>query len=109
MEEGRAQVFARHTRVAQHCRDGVASLGLRPYADPRFASNTVTAFYTPEGVDSRDIAKQLEDDYDTVVAIGQGPTTTTTMRIGHLGFCTEGDIDAVIDALGKTLPTTAAR
>jgi len=103
MEEGRDQVFARHARVAQHCRNGVQSLGLRPYADPRFASNTVTAFYTPEGVDSRDIAKQLEDEYDTVVAIGQGPTTTTTMRIGHLGFCTEADIDAVIRDLGATL------
>jgi aspartate aminotransferase-like enzyme len=107
MEEGRDQVFARHARVAQHCRDGVSRLGLRLYADQRFASNTVTAFYTPDGVDSRDVAKQLEDEYDTVVAIGQGPTTTTTMRIGHLGFCTEGDIDAVLDALGKTLPTPA--
>ena len=54
---------------------------MRLFADPRYASNTVTAFYTPEGVDSRLIAKELETEYDTVLAIGQGATTTTTMLI----------------------------
>jgi aspartate aminotransferase-like enzyme len=102
-KEGRDAVFARHARVAQRCRDGVQGLGLNLFADPKYASNTVTAFYTPEGVDSREIAKELESEYDTVVAIGQGATTTTTMRIGHLGLCTEQDIDAVIEALGKCL------
>jgi len=107
-EEGRDAVFARHARVAQHCRDGVKKLGLKPFADPRFASNTVTAFWTPEGVSSRSIAQQLEDEFDTVVAIGQGATTDTTMRIGHLGFCTEEHIDAVMDALDKCLKRVAA-
>ncbi|MBM2813207.1 MAG: class aminotransferase, partial [Chloroflexi bacterium] len=101
--EGRDQVFARHARIAQHCRDGVASLGLKPFADPKHASNTVTAFWTPEGVDSRVLAKELEEEYDTVVAVGQGAITTTTMRIGHLGWVSESDIDAVFDSLSKVL------
>jgi aspartate aminotransferase-like enzyme len=101
--EGREQIFARHARVAQRCRDGIVARGLRLYADPEYASNTVTAFYTPEGVDSRVIAKELEDEYDTVVAIGQGATTTTTMRVGHLGWVTDEDIDAVLGALGDVL------
>ncbi len=101
--EGREAVFARHARIAQRCRDGVAGLGLKLFADPKHASNTVTAFYTPEGVDSREIAKELESEYDTVVAIGQGAITTTTMRIGHLGWCSEQDIDSVIGSLGKCL------
>ena len=101
--EGREQIFARHARVAQRCRDGVVAKGLRLYADPKHASNTVTAFYTPEGVDSRVIAKELEDEYDTILAIGQGATTTTTMRVGHLGWVDDQDIDAVLDALGEVL------
>ena len=101
--EGREAIFARHARVAEHCRDGVRAKGLRLYADPKHASNTVTAFYTPDGVDSRVIAKELEDEYDTVVAIGQGATTTTTMRIGHLGWVNEADIDAVFESLGEVL------
>jgi aspartate aminotransferase-like enzyme len=106
-EEGREQVFARHARVAEHCRAGLASLGLRMFADPRHASNTVTAFYTPEGVDSRDIAQELETEYDTVLAIGQGATTTTTMRVGHLGWVDERDIDAVISALSRVLESSS--
>src|SRR5438093_4877145 len=102
--EGREQIFDRHARVAQRCRDGVVAKGLRLYAaDPETASNTVTAFYTPEGVDSRVIARDLENEYDTVVAIGQGATTTTTMRVAHLGWVSEADIDAVLESLGEVL------
>jgi aspartate aminotransferase-like enzyme len=108
--EGRDEIFARHARVAQHCRDGIVAQGLRLYADPQYASSTVTAFYTPEGVDSRHIAKELEEEYDTVVAVGQGATTATTMRIGHLGWVSEADIDAVLGDLARVidgLPTPA--
>ena len=49
------------------------------------------------------MAKQLEDEFDTVVAIGQGATTETTMRIGHLGFVTEADIDAALDVIEKVI------
>ncbi|MEA2640881.1 MAG: hypothetical protein QOF51_2275 [Chloroflexota bacterium] len=108
MKEGRDNVFARHTRIAQHCRDRAQEMGMRLFADPRFASSTVTAFYTPEGVNSREIAKELEDEYDTVVAIGQGAFTTTTMRIGHLGWVTEKDIDDAMNALGEVLRRTPA-
>ncbi len=76
--EGREAGFARHARI-------------------------VTAFHTPEGVDSRVIAKELETEYDTVLAIGQGATTTTTMRVGHLGWVSEEDIDAVMQSLGEVL------
>jgi aspartate aminotransferase-like enzyme len=106
-EEGREEVFARHARIAKHCRDRVSDLGLRLFADPKHASSTVTAFYTPEGVDSRVIAKELEDTYETVVAVGQGAITTTTMRFGHLGYVSEGDIDAAVDALRKTIEKLA--
>jgi len=101
--EGRDEIFARHARVAQRCRDGLKAQGLGLYADPEYASNTVTAFYTPEGIDSRDIARELEEEYDTVVAVGQGATTATTMRIGHLGWVTESDIDAVLRDLGRVV------
>lgn len=107
--EGRDEVFARHARIAQHCRDRVEALGLRLFADPRYASNTVTAFYTPEGADSRALANELEDEFDTVVALGQGPWTNTSLRIGHLGWVSEGDIDATIESLNKVLSHQTSR
>jgi aspartate aminotransferase-like enzyme len=107
--EGREEIFARHGRVAQRCRDQVTAMGLNLFADPTYASNTVTAFYTPDGTDSRSIAAELEDEYDTVLALGQGAFTNSSMRIGHLGWVEEADIDRAVDALGKVLSRTATR
>jgi aspartate aminotransferase-like enzyme len=101
--EGREQIFARHAHVAAHCRERVTRLGLKPFADPTYASNTVTAFYTPEGVDSRSVATELEDEYGVTVALGQGAWTNSSLRIGHLGWVTEADIDATVDAMEKVL------
>jgi aspartate aminotransferase-like enzyme len=101
--EGREQVFARHAKIAQHCRDSAVAMGLNLFADPKYASNTVTAFYTPEGVDSRALANELEDEYDTVVALGQGQWTNTSLRIGHLGWVTEDDIDRAMESLQKVM------
>ncbi|MPZ13162.1 MAG: aminotransferase class V-fold PLP-dependent enzyme [Chloroflexi bacterium] len=107
VDEGCEQVFARHARIARYCRERVASLGLKLFADPPHASNTVTAFCTPEGIDSRAIAKELEEEYDTVLALGQGSITKTTMRIGHLGWVSEADIDAAIHPLGEVISHVA--
>jgi aspartate aminotransferase-like enzyme len=102
-EEGREAIFARHARVAQRCRDAAQAMGLKLFADPQYASNTVTAFYTPEGVDSRSLAEELEDEYETVVALGQGQWANASLRIGHLGWVTETDIDLTMEAVGKVI------
>lgn len=107
-QEGREEVFARHARVAARARERLSELGLRLFADPRHASNTVTAFYTPDGLDSRVIARELEEKHGTVLAVGQGAITATTMRIGHLGWVNEADIDAAVDALAETLERLTA-
>ncbi|MBI2318107.1 MAG: alanine--glyoxylate aminotransferase family protein [Betaproteobacteria bacterium] len=107
-QEGREEIFARHERVAQRCRDRAVAAGMSLFADQRYASNTVTAFYTPEGIDSRSIATELEDEFDTVVALGQAQWTNTSLRIGHLGWVNESDIDRTMDALEKVLSRTQA-
>ncbi len=107
-KEGREEIFARHARVAQRCRDRAVAAGMKLFADQRYASNTVTAFYTPQGVDSRSIATELEDEYDTVVALGQAKWTNISLRIGHLGWVSESDIDQAMDAIEKVLSRTRA-
>ena len=104
MEEGMESVYERHARVAQKTRDGVKSLGLSLLADERWASNTVTAFNIPQGVDPGDLLRRLQSDHDVVLATGQGSLAGKILRIGHLGYCTDKDIDLVIDALRSVLP-----
>jgi aspartate aminotransferase-like enzyme len=101
--EGRDEIFARHARLAKRCRDGALDLGLTLFADPAHASNTVTSLATPDGVDSRIIARELEEEYETVVAIGRGATASKVLRIGHLGWVTDDDIDRVLAAIGQLL------
>lgn len=103
-DEGYQNVIARHARLAAYTRKRMQDLGLTLYADPRYASNTVTAVNVPEGVDVKVLLKMLQDRYDIVLAAGQGKIANSIFRIGHLGYCSESDIDAVFEALKESLP-----
>ena len=49
--EGKDAIFARHEACAAATRAGLAALGFELFADPRFASKTVTSAKLPEGHD----------------------------------------------------------
>ncbi|HZU75505.1 MAG TPA: alanine--glyoxylate aminotransferase family protein [Dehalococcoidia bacterium] len=102
--EGWQNVYARHQRCADIARTGVRSLGLELFADPRYASNTVTCVKAPEGVDVSALRKALREKHQTVLAGGQGALTGKVFRIGHLGLVNEQDVEAVIVALQHELP-----
>ncbi len=103
-KEGYQQVFARHQRVAERTRNGLKALGLSLLAEPKRASNTVTAARLPDGVKGEDLLKILRDEHDTVLGEGQGPLTGKIIRVGHLGWVPDEDIDAVFTALRQSLP-----
>jgi len=104
MEEGLENIFTRHARIAQKTRDGSKSLGLSLFADERYASNTVTAVQIPEGVESRALLQQLQSDHSIVLAGGQGSLDGKIIRIGHLGYIMDEDIQQVMEALATVLP-----
>lgn len=103
-KEGPQNVAARHARVAQRARDHVKALGLKLFADERYASNTVTAIQGPEGVDVKKLLQILRDDYKVVLAGGQAKLEGKVFRIGHLGWVSEKDMDEVAAALKSALP-----
>jgi len=104
MEEGMENVYLRHARIAEKTRSGVKSLGLILLADERWASNTVTAFKIPDGVDPGALQRQLQSDHEVVLASGQGSLAGKILRIGHLGYIRDEDINGVLDALSSVLP-----
>lgn len=99
LEEGLSTVFARHRRIAEYTRQGVTELGLGLLADPRFASNTVTAVTFPDGISADEVRTRLQDEFGIAVGGGQGPLRGQIIRIGHMGYVSEEDIDAVLLAL----------
>ena len=94
-----------HARIAQYTRDGLTKLGLKLVAtDLQHASNTVTACYLPEGITDAALLTMLMHDYNIVAAEGRGRLAGKCFRIGHMGYVTTQDIDAVLEALQQALP-----
>lgn len=86
-------VFARHRRLAEGVRAGVAAWGLQTVAEhPSFASDTVTAIRTPDGVDARDVIATARQRFNTFFGAGLGPLAGRAFRIGHLGDLNEGSV-----------------
>lgn len=102
-EEGLEAIIERHADLARATRRGVQALGLQLFADETYASPVVTAVRSPARVDSRNLARVLRDEYDCVVAGGQGKLEGQILRLGHMGFVTIADITAMLGSLELAL------
>jgi aspartate aminotransferase-like enzyme len=103
LAEGREAIFARHASAGHYVRQRVQALGLQLLADPRYASNTVTAIPTPEGIDTKVLLKKLREEDHIVLAAGQDHMKGKIFRIGHLGYFTHGELVQTLDAIEKRL------
>ncbi|HKL55044.1 MAG: pyridoxal-phosphate-dependent aminotransferase family protein [Roseovarius sp.] len=84
---GMENVWARHTRLARGVRKAVAAWqGCRLVADdPQWYSDTVSAIYTPTGIDARDVISTAYYKYQTSLGSGLNILAGRAFRIGHLG------------------------
>ncbi len=113
-KEGYQNVYKRHAELSAKTRNGLKALGLKMVAtEDKYASNTVTAVYLPEGIEDGALRKHIQSKYQVVLAGGRGALTGKVFRIGHLGYVTAKDIDECIEAvrgslidLGVKLPIT---
>src|SRR5215212_159001 len=63
-EEGLEQVLARHARLGAYVRGRLKAMGLKLLVkDEARASDTVTAFWLPEGVEAGPLQRRLRDEY----------------------------------------------
>lgn len=100
-ELGRENLI-RNARVLSDCtRKGVESLELAVFAQVPCAA--LTAVSAPEGVSSRDIEKQMKEEFGAVVANGQGTMKGKIFRIAHLGYYDFTDMVGVLAALEVVL------
>ena len=109
LKEGLSNIIARHARVGKAARAGVKSLGLSLFADENYASNTVTAVASSDGLDTKKMLKLLREEHQIMLSGGQQRLDGKIFRIGHLGWVTEGDIETVISALKVVLPQAGFR
>ncbi len=102
LAEGLANRAERHRRLANAFREAVKAVGLPLVAEPKYAADTVTSVYYPEGIEDiqfRDEVGRL----GVIIARGFGSLVGKTFRVGHMGSCTENDIIATVSAIERTL------
>jgi len=86
LEEGLANVFARHHRMAEAVRKAVAGWGLSLCAKaPHWYSDTVSAIVVPDGADAAAVVRYAYERYDICLGVGLSKLAGRVFRIGHLG------------------------
>jgi alanine-glyoxylate transaminase / serine-glyoxylate transaminase / serine-pyruvate transaminase len=107
--EGLPNVFARHHRLAEGVRRGVAALGLDLCAAaPHWYSDTVSAIRVPAGVDGAEVCKIAYQRYRTSFGAGLGKVAGKVFRIGHLGDLNEVSCLAALAAAEMALADAGA-
>jgi aspartate aminotransferase-like enzyme len=101
--EGREAVWARHDAVAAHAREGAGRLGLGLFADPAHYSHSVTSVVVPDGVDGKRLLRDARDQHNVHFGDGQKSLSGRIIRIGHLGWVDDAQIDAALEALAAGL------
>ncbi len=97
-EEGIENVYRRHTLLADATRKGVQAMGLRLYAS-QAPSNSLTAVFAPEGIDSGKIISAIEKDFGIRIANGQDQAKGKIFRVAHMGYYDKSDILFALAAL----------
>jgi alanine-glyoxylate transaminase/serine-glyoxylate transaminase/serine-pyruvate transaminase len=86
LEEGLANVFARHHRMAEAVRQAVGAWGLGLCASaPHWYSNTVSAIVVPNDADAAAVVRHAYERYDICLGVGLARLAGRVFRIGHLG------------------------
>ena len=85
-DEGLANVFQRHSRLARATQLAVAGWGLENLCvNPKECSNSTTAVLMPEGHDADALRNVILDRFNMSLGMGLGKVKGTVFRIGHIG------------------------
>ena len=86
LEEGLANVFARHDRHAAATRAAVNAWGLEILCEnPAHYSSSLTAILVPDGVSADHVRSVILKNFNMSLGTGLGKVADKVFRIGHLG------------------------
>lgn len=103
VKEGRENVYKRHINLRDRFREGVKKMGLELLCPDDTASPSITAVCVPAGIDAKKWSNLLADKYNTIVSGSKGELLGKIIRIAHMGYVSEKDIDITLDALKNSL------
>lgn len=85
LNEGLENRYERHERMAAGLREAIRSMGLEIVASEEYASPTVTAVRSPEGLCNKIVREMLEK-FNIMISGGLGQLEGKSFRIGHMGL-----------------------
>lgn len=104
LEEGLANVFARHQFLAEGVRAAVQAWQLPILAqNPAEYSNSLTAVVVPEDVDSTTVITKALERFGLSLGVGLSQLKGRVFRIGHLGALNELEVLATLAGVEMTL------
>ncbi len=104
-EEGLEQVWDRHRALGHLTRTGLMEIGLELFADPAYASDTVTAFRPPAGTTAGALIDAMRRDFGIELQNGQAHLADALVRVGHMGWAHAPELREVLVALAAYLDT----
>ena len=90
-EEGLANVYARHDLMMKMTRAAFNEMGIPLLTSDEDASPTVTAV-KPDDFEAEELRSVLKKEFAMEVAGGQKHLAKKIIRIGHMGYCSPGDL-----------------
>ena len=99
--EGLEVRFQRHQHLAQMIRSGFQALGFSLFADPKYLSNTVTAFYYPPNIEGRQFLHKMKE--RGVLLAGSQHSDLMFTRIATMGECNQQNVLTTIQAATAVL------
>jgi serine---pyruvate transaminase len=106
-QEGLEAVYERHVELGRHCRSRVKALGLKLFSPDEDSAAVLTAVQMSDGVDSTAVVSAMHDSWAITVADGEARLKGRIIRVGHLGYVAENDVERAIAALGAVIASAA--
>ncbi len=103
-EEGLANCWQRHQKNVEYLWDGLEELGLGLHVEKEYRLPTLTTVKIPEGVNGKDVARQLLNEHNIEIGGGLGELAGKVWRIGLMGFNSRAEsVDRLLAALPQVL------
>lgn len=100
-KEGMPAIYARHRRLMELTRRRAREIGFALLAGDRVASPTVTALRMAEGVDGDELRRMAREEMGVIFGGGLGDMRGQIIRVGHMGYASDADINQAMDALAE--------
>ena len=97
LDEGVAKRIQRYKKMALLIRSRMAAIGIKPVLTPERQSNSITAFYLPDGMSYAALHDRLKKD-GYVIYAGQGNLEDKIFRVANMGALTEAQFMSFLDA-----------